>query len=53
MAPARREAIESEGAWVTVVDGSYDEAVEASARLADDAHLVISDTSWEGLITVP
>jgi diaminopropionate ammonia-lyase len=53
MAPARREAIESEGAWVTVVDGLYDEAVEVSARLADDAHLVISDTSWEGYERIP
>ena len=34
---ARIQAIESEGAQVTVVDGTYDEAVEASARLADDA----------------
>jgi diaminopropionate ammonia-lyase len=53
MAQARRQAIESEGARVTVVDGSYDEAVEASARLADDAHLVISDTSWEGYEQIP
>jgi diaminopropionate ammonia-lyase len=53
MARARRQAIESEGAQVTVVNGSYDEAVEASARLADDAHLVISDTSWEGYEHIP
>ena len=53
MADARREAIASEGAQVTVVDGSYDEAVETSARLADDAHLVISDTAWEGYERIP
>jgi diaminopropionate ammonia-lyase len=53
MTPARRQAIESEGARVSVVDGSYDEAVEASARLADDPHLVISDTSWEGYEQIP
>jgi diaminopropionate ammonia-lyase len=53
MAHARRQAIDSEGARVTVVDGSYDEAVEASARLADDAHLVISDTAWEGYKRIP
>jgi diaminopropionate ammonia-lyase len=53
MAQARREAIESEGARVTVVDGSYDEAVDASARLADDANVVISDTSWEGYEQIP
>lgn len=53
MVCARRQAIEFEGARVTVVDGSYDEAVEASARLADDAHLVISDTAWEGYERIP
>jgi diaminopropionate ammonia-lyase len=53
MAPARREAISSEGAQVTVVDGSYDQAVEASARLADDKRLVISDTAWEGYERIP
>ena len=53
MAHARRQAIASEGARVTVVDGSYDEAVEAAVRLADDAHLVISDTAWEGYERIP
>lgn len=53
MAEARREAIASEGAQVTIVDGSYDEAVEASARLADNTHLVISDTAWEGYERIP
>jgi diaminopropionate ammonia-lyase len=53
MTPARRQAIESEGAYVTVVDGSYDDAVETSARLADDVHLVISDTAWEGYERIP
>ncbi len=53
MAHARRQAIASEGARVTVVDGSYDEAVEASARLVDDSHLVISDTAWEGYERIP
>jgi diaminopropionate ammonia-lyase len=53
MVPARIQAIESEGARVTVVDGTYDEAVEASARLADDTHPVISDTAWEGYERIP
>jgi len=53
MVPARIQAIESEGAQVTGVDGTYDEAVEASARLADDTHLVISDTAWEGYERIP
>jgi diaminopropionate ammonia-lyase len=50
---ARTDAIESEGALVTVVDGSYDEAVAASALLASDRVLVISDTSWPGYEEVP
>jgi diaminopropionate ammonia-lyase len=50
---ARIEAIESEGASVTVVDGTYDEAVAASAALADDRVLVVSDTSWDGYTDVP
>ncbi|HEX6123489.1 MAG TPA: diaminopropionate ammonia-lyase [Ktedonobacterales bacterium] len=53
MVSARRQAIEAEGARVTVVDGTYDQAVEASARLADGAHLVISDTAWEGYERIP
>ncbi|WP_102127476.1 diaminopropionate ammonia-lyase [Deinococcus planocerae] len=53
MVDARREAIASEGARVTVVDGTYDEAVEAAARRADERHLVISDTAWAGYERVP
>lgn len=53
MVAARIEAIASEGAEVTVVDGSYDEAVAASARLADDRTLVVSDTAWEGYEDIP
>jgi diaminopropionate ammonia-lyase len=52
-ARARVEAIAAEGATVDVVPGSYDEAVAASAALADDAHLVVSDTSWPGYEEVP
>jgi len=53
MAPARIRAIMGEGARVTVMDGSYDDAVTAAARLADERHLVISDTAWEGYERVP
>ena len=53
MVAERIEAIRGEGARVTVVDGTYDEAVAASAALTDDKHLVISDTSWEGYEDVP
>ena len=52
-AAARIEAIAGEGAQVEVVRGSYDDAVELTASLADDAHLVISDTSWPGYEDVP
>lgn len=52
-AAARIEGIESEGATCEVVDGSYDEAVERSAREAGERCLVISDTSWPGYENVP
>lgn len=52
-ARSRIEAIASEHAEVHVVDGTYDEAVLASAQLADDDHLVVSDTSWEGYENAP
>ncbi len=52
-APARIDAIASEGASVTVVDGTYDDAIAASAALASPDHLVVSDTSWPGYAEVP
>ncbi len=52
-ASARIEAIAGEGAEVDVVDGSYDDAIAASAALADDLRLVISDHSWPGYEQVP
>jgi diaminopropionate ammonia-lyase len=52
-AQARIDAIASEGASVTVVDGTYDEAVARSAEDASQHCLVISDTSWEGYQDVP
>ncbi|HEV2073566.1 MAG TPA: diaminopropionate ammonia-lyase [Thermomicrobiales bacterium] len=53
MAPARIDAIESEGAAVEVIDGTYDDAIVASAALMDRSHLVISDTAWDGYQVVP
>ncbi|HET6832749.1 MAG TPA: diaminopropionate ammonia-lyase [Acidimicrobiales bacterium] len=47
-APARVGGIAAEGAEVTVVPGTYDDAVAESAALASDRDLVISDTSWPG-----
>jgi len=52
-ARARIEAIEGEGATVQVVDGSYDDAVRLSAKMADERRLVLSDTSWPGYEQVP
>lgn len=53
MSALRIQAIESEGASVTVVDGDYDAAVERSAAEASETCLVVSDTSWEGYETTP
>lgn len=50
---ARIDAIESEGARVTVVDGDYDLAVETAAATAGPDRLVVSDTSWPGYTEVP
>jgi diaminopropionate ammonia-lyase len=52
-AQARIDGIASEGAHVEVVDGSYDQAVERAASMADDTHVVLSDTSWPGYEDVP
>ena len=51
--PARIEAIESEGATVTVVAGDYDDAVRRSAQDESDRCLVVSDTSWPGYEKTP
>lgn len=53
MVQARQDAIASEGAQVTIVDGTYDDAVARSADVVDDRHLVISDTSWPGYEDIP
>ena len=52
-AEARITGIESEGATVEVVEGTYDDAVAASAALAGADVLVVSDTSWDGYVDVP
>ena len=51
-AHARVERIRDEGARVTMIDGTYDDAVDAAARL-DGRSLVISDTAWPGYEQVP
>lgn len=50
---SRIKAIARNGADVIMVDGNYDEAIAASAALANENHVVISDTSWEGYTDVP
>jgi diaminopropionate ammonia-lyase len=52
-AQARIDGIAGEGAQVEVVDGSYDDAVRKAAAMADDTHVVLSDTSWPGYEDVP
>lgn len=52
-ARARIDAIAAEGAEVVVVEGTYDDAVAASAAMASATALVVSDTSWPGYDDVP
>jgi diaminopropionate ammonia-lyase len=52
-AQSRIDGIAGEGAHVEVVDGSYDDAVAKAAGMADDTHVVLSDTSWPGYEDVP
>jgi diaminopropionate ammonia-lyase len=53
MVSARITAIREEGAEVDVIPGTYDDAIAASAQLADATTIVVSDTSWPGYETVP
>lgn len=53
MVEARVAPIEGEGALVTRINGTYDDAVAHSATLADEHTLVISDTAWPGYEEVP
>lgn len=54
VARARVDAIQAEGAAVTLVDGSYDDAVRAMAGEAEKhGWMVVSDTSWPGYTEIP
>lgn len=54
VAPARVDAIASEGAEVVRVPGTYDDAVRLAAADAEaTGGLVVSDTSWDGYEQVP
>ena len=48
------DAILGEGAEVRAVDGSYDDAVAAAARLADEiGGVLVQDTAWDGYEEIP
>lgn len=50
---ARIDGIESEGATVIVVDGTYDKAVARAADSQSERSLMIQDTSWPGYEEIP
>ncbi|HTG84892.1 MAG TPA: diaminopropionate ammonia-lyase [Gemmatimonadales bacterium] len=52
-AQARIEGIESEGAIVTVVEGTYDDAVERAASSVAPGVILVSDHGWPGFEEVP
>jgi diaminopropionate ammonia-lyase len=52
-AAARIAAIESEGAEVTVVEGSYDLAVERAADQQNDRSILVQDSAWPGYELIP
>jgi len=50
----RIDAIAAYGAAIRIVPGTYDDAVRAAARAADEqGWFVVSDTSWPGYTEVP
>ena len=54
LSETRLAAIAAEGAQIVEADGSYDEAVDRSARELRAGHdVLVSDTSWPGYEAVP
>ena len=53
--PSAVQAIVDEGAAITMVDGTYDEAVATAAAIAaaDDDAILVQDTAWDGYEEVP
>ena len=52
--PDAVRAIESEGAVVTIVGGSYDDAVASAAAAADGENaILVQDTAWDGYEEIP
>jgi len=52
-AQARIEGIESEGAEVTIVPGTYDDTVERAASSVAPGVILVSDHGWPGFEEVP
>jgi diaminopropionate ammonia-lyase len=54
MAPARVQALRTEGATVIAVDGGWDDAVKAAAAEADGRdRVLIQDSAWPGYDQIP
>jgi diaminopropionate ammonia-lyase len=53
--PAAVQAIRDEGATVTHIEGSYDDAVQAARRAADadTEAILVQDIAWDGFEQVP
>ncbi len=52
--PSAVQAIRDEGAEVSTVDGTYDDAVAEAARLADEiGGVLVQDTAWTGYEQIP
>ena len=52
--PAAIQAIVDEGATVSVVDASYDDAVAAATAAAEaPGHVLVQDTAWPGYEEIP
>jgi diaminopropionate ammonia-lyase len=52
--PTAIQAIVDEGAEVSQVDGSYDDAVEAATNLAKaPGHILVQDMAWDGYEEIP
>jgi diaminopropionate ammonia-lyase len=52
-ASARITAIESEGAEVTIVEGTYDEAVERASAEQGERSVLVQDSAWPGYEVIP
>ena len=52
--PTAIDAIAGEGAAVTVIDGSYDQAVAIASRAAEAPHaILVQDMAWDGYVQIP